>query len=210
MSWWTPLFGNCCQGEKPGGLALTDYAVDYCGFDSGSCLLDVAGGNGATVRHLQERLRCYVTGIDSDPACQSSDIAIAQAERLPWSDHTFDGILLECALSQMESPELPLLECARVLRPGGWLILSDLYDRGGNGADDTPLGRLDNQETLASRLLNVNLKPILFEDHSHALASLWAGALLSGSGEGLLSTLRQSLQLQNVKIGYCLYIAKKL
>lgn len=210
MSWWTPLFGVCCQGEKPGGFTLTDRAVDYCGFTPDSRLLDVAGGSGETVRHLRTRLGCWVTGIDSDPERQGPDVSLAQAERLPWEEETFDGVLMECALSQMELPETPLAECARVLRPGGYLILSDLYDRMGVGAEQTPLGRLVSREALERHLQNAGLNPILFEDHSRLLAAQWAGAVMSGSGSELSRVLRQTPQLRGVKCGYYLCVAKKL
>ena len=40
---------------RPGGLALTDRALDLCRFASGAALLDVGCGLGATVAHLAER-----------------------------------------------------------------------------------------------------------------------------------------------------------
>ncbi len=37
---------------RPGGLILTQRAVDFCGFDPGNLVLDAGSGYGATARYL--------------------------------------------------------------------------------------------------------------------------------------------------------------
>ena len=44
------------------------------------------------------------------------------AEVLPYSDESFDGVLLVTTLSFVEDPATAIEECARVLRPGGTLL----------------------------------------------------------------------------------------
>lgn len=206
--WWSPLFPGCGEGEKPGGLELTKRAAEYCGFGTDSRLLDVAAGKGETVRFLRETLSCQVFGLDSDPACHCPEVAPGQAEELPYPDGAFDGVFLECALSQMEGPEAVLRECARVLRPGGYFVLSDLYAKRGGDAP-TPLGRLDSRETLEDRLGRAGLAPALFEDHTAALTSLWAGAMMSGAGCGVLEILHGPDWPEGIKPGYYLCAARK-
>lgn len=208
MSWWTPLFCGSCQGEKPGGLALTDRGAELCRFTSESRLLDVASGSGETVRHLRARLGCEIQGLDQAPACQSPDVTQGRAEQLPWEDGSFHGVLLECALSQIEAPEQALRECFRVLRPGGRLLLTDLYTRAGPGAQ-TSLGRLDSREGVEKRLRDAGLEPIYFEDHTRALTQLWAGALMAGTGEGLYADIHRASSTQGIKWGYFLCIGEK-
>lgn len=209
MNWWTSIFRGSCQGEKPGGLSLTCRGVDWCGFHENSRILDVASGDGATIRYLRAYLGCEIIGIDSDPVRQDPDVIVGQAEQLPWSDGSFDGVLMECALSQMEEPLSPLGECVRVLRGGGRLILSDLYDQKGEGSEQTLLGRMDSRNMLEKRLRKVGLAPVLFEDHSRELVSLWAGAIMNGTGESLSEQLRRALYKNEVKYGYYLCIAEK-
>lgn len=199
--WWTCLFCNSGEGEKPGGLALTQRSADFCGFDRTSRLLDVAAGGGETVRFLRERLGCPVIGLDSDPARQCPDVALGRGEELPFPGGSFDGLFLECALSQMERPEAVLSECARVLDGGGFLVLSDLYARKG-GSASSPLGRLDSRVELEDRLRRAGLEPVLFEDHTPELISLWASAAMSGKGPVLRGP-------EGVKPGYCLCVARK-
>lgn len=207
--WWTPFFQSCGEGEKPGGLELTERAARFCGFGPNSRLLDVAAGDGATVRFLRARLGCQVTGLDSDPTRQSGDVALGRAETIPGPDGTYDGALIECALSQMEEPEAVLRECARVLKPEGFLVLSDLYARRGDSVPRTPLGRLDSRETLKARLRQAGLEIILFEDHTPALTSLWASAMMSGKGCALAEALRDPDWPEGVKPGYYLCVVRK-
>lgn len=108
----------------------------------------------------------------------------------------------------MERPEDALGECARVLKPGGYLVLSDLYARKGDAAA-TPLGRLDSREVLEERLRAAGLEPVLFEDHTPLLTSLWAGAMMSGAGCGVLEILHGPDWPEGIKPGYYLCAARK-
>ena len=210
MSWWSALFPcPCGGGERPGGLSLTERAAALCGFAPGDRLLDLACGDGTTLRYLRETLHCDAVGLDSDPARRGVGVLLGEAERLPFPDCTFRGVFLECALSQMGDPDRVLAECARVLGPGGKLVLSDLYARSGTDAPDTPLGRLDSRETLTERLRAQGLEPLRFEDHSPELTSLWVSALMSGAGGGLSETLHACPDLRRAKCGYYLCVAER-
>lgn len=95
----------------------------------GAAILDIGCGGGLTVGHL---LQCgyAATGIDCDPAALEADnpaLSVAQATALPCPDGSLDGIFAECTLSVCGDAPAVLAECARALRPGGYLLLSDVY-----------------------------------------------------------------------------------
>lgn len=47
----------------------------------------------------------------------------ADARRLPFADRSIDGIILKDVLEHVAGPQLALAECARVLRPGGVVVV---------------------------------------------------------------------------------------
>ena len=115
-------------------------------------LLDVGSGIGGPARYLAQRFGCRVSGIDLTP--EFCDVArhltavLGLADRvslrpgnalaMPFGDATFDGaysmnvsmnIADKCALYR---------EIHRVLKPGAWLILSEVT-RGPGGEPDFPV-----------------------------------------------------------------------
>jgi ubiquinone/menaquinone biosynthesis C-methylase UbiE len=59
----------------------------------------------------------------------------ANAEALPYADSSFDGVVLGATLNEFNSTRAGLLECARVLKPGGRIFMMYLRQ------SDTGLGR---------------------------------------------------------------------
>ncbi len=94
----------------------------------GPCdLLDAGCGTGAwaaRARAAGHRVRAA----DLDPtACQVPDLAVERAdlsERWPWPDATFDAVTSFEVFEHLENPFRAAREAARVLRPGGELLLS--------------------------------------------------------------------------------------
>jgi SAM-dependent methyltransferase len=50
----------------------------------------------------------------------------ASAERLPFRDDSFDIVTIITVLAFLAEPQIALLEMARVLKPGGRLVIGDL------------------------------------------------------------------------------------
>ncbi len=96
----------------------------------GELVLDVATGTGLVARSLRERYGCAVVGLDqsADMLAAARDrggvfvgIVRARAERLPFSDASFDHVTFTYLLRYVDDPPATLRELARVLRPGGRL-----------------------------------------------------------------------------------------
>ncbi|MFP4144223.1 MAG: class I SAM-dependent methyltransferase [Phycisphaeraceae bacterium] len=54
-------------------------------------------------------------------------LEIADAKRLPYADASFDGVLSNTILHHLADPAAMLREAVRVLRPGGLLMIRDLF-----------------------------------------------------------------------------------
>jgi 2-polyprenyl-6-hydroxyphenyl methylase/3-demethylubiquinone-9 3-methyltransferase len=100
--------------------------------------LDAGCGTGSLARLLAQK-GCRVTGIDAAPAMLAAAQSAAAAEGLghalsfqqvetvellPFADASFDGVLCSSVLEYLDHPEACLSEFARVLRPGGLLLLT--------------------------------------------------------------------------------------
>lgn len=188
---------------RPGGLALTDRGVAFCRFSPGARLLDVGCGAGATVEHLRSRYGFIVAGVDisrkliAEGVLRNPALPLAEgkAEALPVEAGELDGILCECVLSVVPEPLLALLEFSRALRPGGHLVLSDVYDRG--GAD---------RRRVEMALAECGFAVLLWEDHTSLLKELAARLILAhGSADGFCPAGCAA----GTRPGYYLLIARK-
>jgi ubiquinone biosynthesis O-methyltransferase len=103
-------------------------------------LLDVGCGDGALASELARR-GAIVTGLDADPvmiaaARQRTKIEgtqlrfiEGQAERLPFDDTAFDRVVAVTVLCFVRDAERAVAEMARVLKPGGWVVIGELGRR---------------------------------------------------------------------------------
>jgi len=135
------LLGNVLH---PGGLALTYHLGTLIGLKQTDLVLDVACGRGASAIHLAQNFGCHVTGVDYGPenvAAAEADAAAhsvahlttfcqGDAERLPFCTNSFDAVISECSFCTFPDKATAAAEIARVLRPGGWLALTDMTVKG--------------------------------------------------------------------------------
>jgi SAM-dependent methyltransferase len=224
---------------RPGGLALTGRAMDFCHFPSEARLLDVGCGVGATVSYLRSRFQMNACGLDiSAPLLEegkSGDDALpllrARAEHLPFGMGSMDGIICECVLSLISEPDRALREFYRVLSPNGKLILSDIYLRGPRINDrftwEAYYSRTESVVDclqgfppscpVMELLSEAGLAVLLWEDHTPLLMELAARLVLAG---GTIDAFRQDMEktgcsggsqavLQMDRPGYYLLVAGK-
>jgi len=103
---------------------------------AGRDVLDVGCGDGTLARAFAASGAARVVGCDGDArmiarATQSQDAAgptffVADATRLPFADASFDIVSIVTVLAFIPDAGAALREIARVLRPGGTLVLGDL------------------------------------------------------------------------------------
>jgi ubiquinone/menaquinone biosynthesis C-methylase UbiE len=105
---------------------------------NGRAVLDVGCGDGALTLVCWQNGASRVVGCDIDPrmiACAVAratqhkatvTYAVSRAETLPFPDRSFDLVTAIAVLAFVPEPGLALGEIARVLRPGGRLIIGDL------------------------------------------------------------------------------------
>ena len=122
---------------RPGGEALTKKAVEIAKLPSGAKALDAGCGEGDTAALLKEHFGFKATGVDLSAKLikkgkdrhKDLDLRQMEAEFLDFESKTFDAVFMECSLSVFRLQDDAAFEAYCVLKPGGKLIITDLYIR---------------------------------------------------------------------------------
>jgi ubiquinone/menaquinone biosynthesis C-methylase UbiE len=102
-------------------------------------ILDVGCGTGYLLRRLAARCpeACELAGVDAAPAMIAAAEAAADdgrlhfsratAEELPQPAETFDLVVSTTSFDHWADQQAGLMQCARVMVPGGCLVLADQF-----------------------------------------------------------------------------------
>lgn len=105
-------------------------------------VLDAATGKGEFINILKQKLGHFVriVGVDSNPKTvehaqnlfPEDEVEIYQMnlEQLSFGDHAFDLVSLSNALHHLANMDVVLAEMMRVLKPGGYFLISEMYNDG--------------------------------------------------------------------------------
>ncbi len=120
---------------------LFDRYADTLEFSDDSLTLELGCGTGAMIRSLVNKpnFRGRIVGVDQSPAfidaasgfADNAGIAdrvefrVGDAHGLDSEDGKFDLVIAHTVISHVVDPQSVVNECARVLRPGGLLVVFD-------------------------------------------------------------------------------------
>ena len=111
--------------------------VELVPADPEASWIEVACGPAAISRALAPRVG-RVHGVDLTPAMiekaaeeaaaeglANAEFSIGDATALDFADGSFDGAVTRFSLHHIPAPQRVVAEMARVIRPGGWMVVSD-------------------------------------------------------------------------------------
>ena len=103
--------------------------VAWCEPAAGDRVLDVAGGTGALAGRIAPLVAEVTVADVSEPMLahvpEGVRRVVARAEQLPFEDASFDLVTCVRSLHHIDRPARALDEMARVLAPGGRLVIED-------------------------------------------------------------------------------------
>ncbi|MBB3355777.1 class I SAM-dependent methyltransferase [Rhizobium lentis] len=129
---WAPVYDRVYRGIlRDGHRKLAAFAAA-----AGTDILEIGVGTGLTLAHYPNR--CRVTGIDisehmiararekvrRENLQHVQALEVMDAHALRFAENSFDVVCLPFVITLIPEPERALDECARVLRPGGEIILA--------------------------------------------------------------------------------------
>jgi len=206
---------------RPGGFAITDRGMSLCVDPGEGRVLDAGCGTGASLRHLRERHNVESYGVDLSmemlAGARAEDASYpltrARLEALPYREAVFRGIVCECVLCHTRC-EAVLKEFSRIIEPGGFLVVSDLYRLAvGNPLSPAGMEILD-REQITGYLVRFGFDIVNWEDRTADLKRLAAELVMSGcmpppcQGAARLSCADESRAWRGV--GYYLLVARRM
>jgi ubiquinone/menaquinone biosynthesis C-methylase UbiE len=144
--------GACCSPSHGSDrvVRLSEHAIHNALLNEimpleGKRILDVGCGNGTTVLEMAKQVGPdgKAIGVDFSPEGiakakkkaielrldKVTEFRVADAETLPFEDDYFDAIVSECVVCLTPNKQKVLNEKARVLKPGGKIVMHDVVSK---------------------------------------------------------------------------------
>lgn len=138
--------------------------ASYLELASSSSVLEVCVGTGGNIPYIRARTRGPIFGLDISEkmlkvctkrlrhlGLRNVHLFLGCAEHLPFAASAFDRVLIGGGISYFDEPGRALSEAARVLKPGGLLVVFEQI---------TPLERALRRADIPLKLAPPSLKPI--------------------------------------------------
>ena len=146
------------------GMEATIELADRMPIRGGDAILDVGSGIGGPARYIATRFGCQVTGVDLTPEfCAVARhltrllglddrvrFEVANALAMPFADASFDGAYSMNVSMNIADKAAFHREIARVLKPGGWVVLAEIARGQGDIEFPTPWARSAETSFLAT------------------------------------------------------------
>ena len=147
------------------GIEATADLADKVAIDPHDHILDMGAGMGGPARYMANRFGCRVTGIDlTTEFCDLAQhlnkllnlddkVTVKQGDVLamPFDDASFDGAYSMNVSMNIEDKAAFYREINRVLKPGAWLVLSEIAKGPGGELDfPTPWAKTAESSFLAT------------------------------------------------------------
>ncbi len=107
------------------GELLVRFLRNHKALTTGDCILDLGCAFGGYTSALKQA-ETQVIGLDFSPTKNPDGIPMlkADANMIPITAATFDVVVCASLIEHVSEPQVLLVECLRVLKPGGYLYLS--------------------------------------------------------------------------------------
>jgi demethylmenaquinone methyltransferase/2-methoxy-6-polyprenyl-1,4-benzoquinol methylase len=138
FNWVAPLFGRYADRWDDEAIGrIAGWLAPFLPRDAPASILDVGGGTGALAGRLHDSLGARVTVLDPTPEMlryvNETDWVTpvrGSAEAMPFADDTFDAVIVTDAFHHFRDQSGAAREFARVVRPGGGVIVLEMDPRG--------------------------------------------------------------------------------
>jgi len=179
-------------------------------------VVDIGCGRGAALSWFSEHTGYALFGVEPDRGlndlarenCTKAVIARAGAEDLPFGDWAFDAALMECVFSILDDPPAAVGELKRIVCRHGYVVLTDLYTRGGEdqyAGQSALLRHIYTRRTMEAFFMRSGFALVRFLDRTVDMGSMIAQMFMDGVARDFVDDKTVKL-LRQSRAGYGIWI----